>query len=173
MTVTPLSHPIPPSIQHYPPGLAPCLSSSIAYLMEHWVAALKAGKISGLTFRMYLAGYKGVLTGDSVTVPESEWESAPALLNTLGGSPIGNSRVKLTNAEDCIKRGYVAEGHTPLEVAAKQLIRDDVHVLHTIGGDDTNTQAATLSEYILNEHGGQVVVIGMPKTIDNDGACAW
>jgi len=138
--------------------------------MEHWVAALKEGKISGLTFKMYLGGYKGVLTGVSVDVPESEWETTPKLLNTLGGSPIGNSRVKLTNAADCIKKGYVAEGHTPLEVAAKQLIKDNVHVLHTIGGDDTNTQAATLSEYILNEHGGQVVVIGMPKTIDNDGA---
>ncbi len=41
-------------------------------------------------------------------------------------------------------------------------------VLHTIGGDDTNTQAAELSKYILEQHGGKVVVIGMPKTIDND-----
>lgn len=40
--------------------------------------------------------------------------------------------------------------------------------MHTIGGDDTNTQAAELSKYILTEHGGKVVVIGMPKTIDND-----
>jgi pyrophosphate--fructose-6-phosphate 1-phosphotransferase len=69
---------------------------------------------------------------------------------------------------DCIKRGYVQEGHTPLEVAALQLIKDEVHVLHTIGGDDTNTQAATLSDYILDKHHGKVVVIGMPKTIDND-----
>ena len=141
--------------------------------MEHWVAALKAGTISGLSFRMYLAGYKGVLTGDSVMVPEAEWETTPRLLNTLGGSPIGNSRVKLTNTEDCVKKGYVPAGHTPLEVAAQRLIADNVHVLHTIGGDDTNTQAATLSEYILKEHGGQVVVIGMPKTIDNDGALRY
>ena len=41
-------------------------------------------------------------------------------------------------------------------------------MLHTIGGDDTNTQAAQLSQYILEQHGGKVVVIGMPKTIDND-----
>lgn len=41
-------------------------------------------------------------------------------------------------------------------------------MLHTIGGDDTNTQAAHLSKYLLDEHGGKVVVIGMPKTIDND-----
>lgn len=36
------------------------------------------------------------------------------------------------------------------------------------GGDDTNTQAAELSKYILEKHGGKIVVIGMPKTIDND-----
>jgi pyrophosphate--fructose-6-phosphate 1-phosphotransferase len=55
-----------------------------------------------------------------------------------------------------------------LEVAAQQLLKDEVHVLHTIGGDDTNTQAAQLSDYMLSQHGGKVIVIGMPKTIDND-----
>lgn len=49
-----------------------------------------------------------------------------------------------------------------------QLLKDEVHVLHTIGGDDTNTQAATLSDYLLEQHHGKVLVIGMPKTIDND-----
>jgi diphosphate-dependent phosphofructokinase len=76
--------------------------------------------------------------------------------------------VKLTNIKDCIARGFVKENETPLEVAAQQLIKDEINVLHTIGGDDTNTQAAELSKYILSEHGGKVVVIGMPKTIDND-----
>lgn len=55
-----------------------------------------------------------------------------------------------------------------MEVAAQRLIADEVNVLHTIGGDDTNTQAAQLSKYILEKHGGKVVVVGMPKTIDND-----
>ena len=53
--------------------------------------------------------------------------------------PIGNSRVKLTNVDDCVKRGLVQEGQDPLHVAAEQLDRDGVDVLHTIGGDDTNT----------------------------------
>jgi pyrophosphate--fructose-6-phosphate 1-phosphotransferase len=117
---------------------------------------------------MYRGGYKGLLTGDSFLVPESEWESACEDLNNFGGSPIGNSRVKLTNVEDCIKRGYVGAGNTPLEVASQQLLKDQIHVIHTIGGDDTNTQAAELSHYLLEKHGGKVVVIGMPKTIDND-----
>jgi pyrophosphate--fructose-6-phosphate 1-phosphotransferase len=148
-------------------GLAPCLSSSICQLAHYWVAALKAGEISGLTLRMYKDGYKGILTGDSFIVPEDEWASLDAL-DFIGGSPIGNSRVKLTNVEDCKKRGFVKEDETPLEVASQRLIADDINVIHTIGGDDTNIQAAELSKYLLEKHGGKVTVIGMPKTIDND-----
>jgi len=148
-------------------GLAPCLSSSVSLLAHFWIKALKDGKISGLTLRMYKDGYKGVLIGDSFFVPEKDWESMENL-NFIGGSPIGNSRVKLTNEADCKKRGFIKEDETALEVAAQRLIADEVHVLHTIGGDDTNTQAAELSKYILEKHGGKVVVVGMPKTIDND-----
>ena len=84
-----------------------------------------------------------------------------------GGSPIGNSRIKLTNVKDCVKRGLVKEGEDPLEVAAKQLVKDDVHVLHTIGGDDTNTTAADLAAH-LEENDYALNVVGLPKTIDND-----
>ena len=75
-------------------GLAPCLSASIAQLIQYWCKALDDGKISGLEFRCYIAGYKGVLTGDSFVLPEDEWESTKTL-NKFGGSPIGNSRVKV------------------------------------------------------------------------------
>lgn len=74
----------------------------------------------------------------------------------------------MTNLADCQKRGFIKEGELPLEVAAQQLIKDQINVIHTIGGDDTNTQAAVLSKYLLDEHNGSVIVIGMPKTIDND-----
>eukprot|EP00536_Pseudo-nitzschia_multiseries_P002435 jgi/Psemu1/301377/fgenesh1_kg.32_\ len=148
-------------------GLAPCLSSSIAQLSKYWIQALADGKISGLTLRMYVDGYSGVLTGHSFVVPESEWGNMEKL-NFLGGSPIGNSRVKLTNLADCEKRGFIKPGENPLEVASKRLLSDNIHVLHTIGGDDTNTQAAVLSKYLMDEHNGSVIVIGMPKTIDND-----
>ncbi len=76
-------------------GLAPCLSSSIAQLAKYWIEALEEGKISGLTLRMYVDGYAGVLTGHSFVVPESEWKNMEKL-NFLGGSPIGNSRVKVS-----------------------------------------------------------------------------
>mmetsp|Transcript_19688 Transcript_19688/g.22663 ORF Transcript_19688/g.22663 Transcript_19688/m.22663 type:complete len:413 (-) Transcript_19688:245-1483(-) len=148
-------------------GLAPCLSSSIAHLITCWKNALDNGLVSGLTFRCYRDGYKGILTNDSFLVGESQWGKVDSL-HKLGGSPIGNSRVKLTNIKDCVKRGFVGENETPLEKAAQRLIADKINVIHTIGGDDTNMQAAELSKYILDKHGGKVIVIGMPKTIDND-----
>ena len=40
-------------------------------------------------------------------------------------------------------------------------------VLHTIGGDDTNTAAADLAAFLAKNNYG-LSVIGLPKTIDND-----
>ena len=45
--------------------------------------------------------------------------------------------------------------------------RDNVDILHTIGGDDTNTMAAQLSNY-LKENNYDLTVVGLPKTVDND-----
>ena len=92
---------------------------------------------------------------------------APISLHRYGGSPIGNSRVKLTNAADCVKRGLVKEGENPLRVAAERLASDGVTILHTIGGDDTNTTAADLAAY-LGANGYDLTVVGLPKTVDND-----
>ena len=57
---------------------------------------------------------------------------------------LGNSRVKLTNIDDCVKKGYIKKGQNPLEIAANQLKKDNIKILHTIGGDDTNSTAADL-----------------------------
>lgn len=75
-------------------GLAPCLSSSIAQLAKYWVEAFRNGEITGLTIRCYIDGYAGVLTGHSIVIPEADWDRL-VHLNDLGGSPIGNSRVKV------------------------------------------------------------------------------
>ena len=40
-------------------------------------------------------------------------------------------------------------------------------MLHTIGGDDTNTTAADLAAY-LHDNDYELTVVGLPKTIDND-----
>ena len=142
-------------------GLAPCLSSAVGGLIERYTEVAPDVRIIA-----YRNGYAGLLTGNSVEVTDEVRKKAP-LLHRFGGSPIGNSRVKLTNVKDCVKRGLVQEGQDPLHVAAEQLERDGVDVLHTIGGDDTNGTAADLAAY-LHEHGYELTVVGLPKTIDND-----
>ncbi len=142
-------------------GLAPCLSSAIGGLIERYTEM--APDIEIIAYR---SGYKGLLLGDSYKVTPEVRAGAP-LLHRFGGSPIGNSRVKLTNVKDCVKRGLVKEGQDPQKVAADQLVKDGVDVLHTIGGDDTNTAAADLAAFLARNQYG-LTVIGLPKTIDTD-----
>jgi pyrophosphate--fructose-6-phosphate 1-phosphotransferase len=142
-------------------GFAPCLSSAIGGLVERYTAV--APEVEIIAYRY---GYQGLLQGDSVPVTETVRARA-GLLHAFGGSPIGNSRVKLTNVADCVKRGLVAEGVDPLQAAADRLTADGVDVLHTIGGDDTNTTAADLAAFLArNDY--DLTVVGLPKTIDND-----
>lgn len=142
-------------------GLAPCLSSSIGGLIEKYNELAPDAELTG-----YLNGYQGLLQGRKMAFPAAAKEN-PSVLYRFGGSPIGNSRVKLTNVEDCVKRGLVKAGENPLEVAARQLQNDGVDILHTIGGDDTNTTAADLAKY-LHDNGYDLTVVGLPKTVDND-----
>jgi pyrophosphate--fructose-6-phosphate 1-phosphotransferase len=142
-------------------GLAPCLSSAVGGLIERYTEIAPEIEIIG-----YLDGYAGLLSGRSIPVTPEVRRQAHRL-HRFGGSPIGNSRVKLTNVQDCVDRGLVRQGQDPLHVAAERLTRDGVDVLHTIGGDDTNTTAADLAAY-LHENGYELTVVGLPKTIDND-----
>jgi len=142
-------------------GLAPCLSSALGYLIEAYTVRSPQTRLI-----CYKGGYKGLLLGDSIDVTQKMRDEC-GTLQLHGGSPIGNSRVKLTNIKDCVKRGLVKEGQDPQQVAADQLIKDGVDVLHTIGGDDTNTAAAALADF-LKKGGYHMTVIGLPKTIDND-----
>ena len=142
-------------------GLAPSLSSAVGGLIERYTEIAP-----DIELIAYHSGYKGLLLGDSYKIGPAERASA-SMLHAHGGSPIGNSRVKLTNVKDCVKRGLVKEGQDPQKVAADQLIKDGVDILHTIGGDDTNTAAADLAAFLAKNNYG-LSVIGLPKTIDND-----
>ena len=142
-------------------GLAPCLSAAVGYLIADYSKRLPKAEIIG-----YRNGYMGLLKGWSVKVTAKARRDA-LILTQHGGSPIGNSRVKLTNVKDCIKRGLVQEGQNPLHVAAEQLVKDGITILHTIGGDDTNTTAADLAAY-LKANNYNLTVVGLPKTVDND-----
>lgn len=142
-------------------GFAPCLSSAVGGLIQRYTEIDPTVEIIA-----YQNGYHGLLTGNYVVV-DQEARAHAGVLHRFGGSPIGNSRVKLTNAADLVARGLVQEGQDPLQVAAERLRADGVDVLHTIGGDDTNTTAADLAAY-LHENGYELTVVGLPKTIDND-----
>jgi diphosphate-dependent phosphofructokinase len=142
-------------------GLAPCLSSAVGSLIERYTEIDPTIEII-----CYRSGYKGLLLGDGFNVAP-EIRGRASILQGFGGSPIGNSRVKLTNVKDCLKRGLIKEGQCPEKVAADQLVKDGVDVLHTVGGDDTNTAAADPAAFLGRNNSG-LTVIGLPKTIDND-----
>ena len=142
-------------------GIAPCLSASIGGLIEKYNELDSSVEIVG-----YMHGYRGLLLGKSVVFSREVRQNYQALYD-FGGSPIGNSRVKLTNIEDCVEKGFVKDGENPLEIAAKQLEKDGINILHTIGGDDTNTMAAALAKH-LEDSGKSLTVVGLPKTVDND-----
>jgi pyrophosphate--fructose-6-phosphate 1-phosphotransferase len=137
------------------------LSSAVGGLIERYTELAPETEMIG-----YLSGFRGLLKGQSLMVTP-EVRARAHVLHRHGGSPIGNSRIKLTNKKDCVARGLVREGQDPLKVAAEQLTRDGITILHTIGGDDTNTTAADLASY-LAANGYRLTVVGLPKTVDND-----
>jgi pyrophosphate--fructose-6-phosphate 1-phosphotransferase len=142
-------------------GLAPCLSAALGALIQRYTQRAPEVEIIG-----YRNGYQGVLTGRSIPVTAQVRAHAEVLLKH-GGSPLGNSRVSLANAADCVKRGFIAPGEDPFKVASEQLRRDGIAILHTIGGDDTNTVAGQLAAYLARGDYG-LTVVGLPKTVDND-----
>ena len=142
-------------------GIAPCLSASLGRLIKNY-----SQKVADVTMVGYLHGYKGLLMGHSISIGTDVIARAE-ILYEYGGSPIGNSRVKLTNVYDCEKKNYISKGEDPLKIAADQLVKDNVTILHSIGGDDTNTSAGELVDY-LKKNNYDLTVVGLPKTIDND-----
>ena len=142
-------------------GLAPCLSAAVGGLIERYTEVAPEVRIIG-----YLNGYAGLLTG----VGDSDQRgagSAPAGC-TLRRQPArqqpgqAHQRRRLRQA-----RTGQARARTRCRSRPSNSPRDGVDVLHTIGGDDTNTTAADLAAY-LGSNGYQLTVVGLPKTVDND-----
>ena len=142
-------------------GLAPCLSAAIGGLIQRYNDLDPSIEII-----TYLNGYQGLLLGQSQVVSQEGRETCSNLFY-FGGSPIGNSRVKLSNAKDCEKKVLIQSGQNPFEVAAEQLMADKIDILHTIGGDDTSTTAAELAHF-LEKNKYPLTIVGLPKTVDND-----
>lgn len=74
--------------------------------------------------------------------------------NTGGFDIIGSGRTKLETKEQFAKVASVCQSH-------------DITGLIIIGGDDSNTNAAVLAEYFL-QNNKNISVVGCPKTIDGD-----
>ena len=112
--------------------------------------ALKATNKDNVLFG-FKGGPSGLLENDYVIFDD---EYIDQYRNTGGFDIIGSGRTKLETEQQF---GIVAE------VAKKH----GLTAIVIIGGDDSNTNAAVLAEYIA-AHGTGVQVIGCPKTIDGD-----
>ncbi|MBR6468893.1 MAG: 6-phosphofructokinase, partial [Lachnospiraceae bacterium] len=112
--------------------------------------ALKATDKSNVLLG-FKGGPDGLLNNDYV---EFDDKFIDEYRNTGGFDIIGSGRTKLETQEQF---GIVAEN-------AK---KNGLTAIVIIGGDDSNTNAATLAEYMAANNTG-VQVIGCPKTIDGD-----
>jgi pyrophosphate--fructose-6-phosphate 1-phosphotransferase len=127
-------------------GQAPGGHNVIAGLYDGLKKGSAASKLYG-----FLGGPSGLISGKCI---ELTGELIDAYRNTGGFDIIGSGRTKIESPEQ-----FAAS----LETAKKRGL--DAVVI--IGGDDSNTNAALLAEYFLQQ-GSPVQVIGCPKTIDGD-----
>ena len=100
----------------------------------------------------------GFLGGPSGIVENKLTEITPALMkdyrNTGGFDLIQSGRTKIETDEQ-------------LNAAKNNLLKNKMDALVVVGGDDSNTNACVIAEY-LKQHGVDIAVIGVPKTIDGD-----
>lgn len=127
-------------------GQAPGGHNVIAGLYDALKGANSENKLYG-----FLGGPAGIIDGKYV---EIDSEFIDKYRNTGGFDIIGSGRTKLESQEQFEKS---------LEVCKKL----NVSAVVIIGGDDSNTNAALLAEWFVQNNTG-IQVIGCPKTIDGD-----
>lgn len=98
-------------------------------------------------------GPKGLLNGDLFEISCSEVQT---ILNTGGFDFLGTDRTKIKTPEQFRK-------------VKETVVKNRLDGLVVVGGDDSNTNAAFIAEYLEGE-GVSCSVIGIPKTIDGDMA---
>lgn len=104
----------------------------------------------------FLGGPSGILKNQTI---EITGELIEAYRNTGGFDLLGTGRTKLESDED-------------FATCARVFARHELDAFIIIGGDDSNTNAAFLAEY-LRKSGSPTCVIGVPKTIDSDLRGPW
>lgn len=108
------------------------------------------------TLTGFAGGPSGVLKNQATPVTA---EMIDAYRNTGGFDLLGTGRTKLESAED-------------FSTCARVFAQHQFDAFVIIGGDDSNTNAAFLAEY-LRKTGSRTSVIGVPKTIDSDLRGPW
>ena len=127
-------------------GQAPGGHNVISGLYDALKATNKENVLLG-----FKGGPSGLLEDDYV---EFDDEFIDAYRNTGGFDIIGSGRTKLETKEQFAVVEEVAKKH-------------GLNAIVIIGGDDSNTNAAVLAEYMAAKNTG-IQVIGCPKTIDGD-----
>jgi len=127
-------------------GQAPGGHNVIAGLYDALKQANSQNKLYG-----FLGGPSGIMDGKYVEFTDSFIDE---YRNTGGFDIIGSGRTKLESQEQFEKS---------LEVCKKL----NLSAVVIIGGDDSNTNAALLAEWFVQNNTG-IQVIGCPKTIDGD-----
>ncbi|MEN3110760.1 diphosphate--fructose-6-phosphate 1-phosphotransferase [Uliginosibacterium paludis] len=100
-------------------------------------------------------GPKGLLQGKLFEISDAD---ADSILNTGGFDFLGTDRTKIKTPEQ-------------FEQVRQTCIAHNLDAIVIIGGDDSNTNAAILAEFLfsgIKADGSGVQVIGAPKTIDGD-----
>ena len=96
-----------------------------------------------------VAGPKGLIKGELFEISDEQTDS---IFNSGGFDFLGSYRTKVKPDEQ-------------FKAVKKTCADNGLNAIIVIGGDDSNTNAAILAEYLYDEH---VQVIGVPKTIDGD-----
>lgn len=99
----------------------------------------------------FLGGPSGIIEGKFREITR---ELLVGYRNTGGFDIIQSGRTKIETPEQFRK-------------SSDTLLKNGIHALVVVGGDDSNTNAALLGEYFLSQ-GLPLQVIGVPKTIDGD-----
>jgi pyrophosphate--fructose-6-phosphate 1-phosphotransferase len=98
-------------------------------------------------------GPRGLLNGDVFEITRSD---IARIINTGGFNFLGTDRTKIKTPEQ-------------FEKVKNTVLKNRLDGLIIVGGDDSNTNAAFIAEYLETE-GIACSVIGIPKTIDGDMA---
>lgn len=128
-------------------GPTSVINSSLAGLIDAARNTDRVGRVFGMRF-----GIEGVLDDNLLDLGNESSDVLKGLRSTPG-SALGSSRLKLKDE------------HFPRVL--KQLQKYNIRYYFMIGGNDTMDTIHRVTSY-ANDHGHEMIGVGVPKTVDND-----